>query len=585
AHTSPNRASRLRSAGFVRQFTSREKSVVVPQSKPSRFRKTLSHSERNSTLKDSSDHPGDPSDKDAGNCDENTALSSLRESIASGDHRLDPLLGMIADAACQLTGSSGAALAMWKDGFMVCRARSGRTAPALGARLSANTGISGECLRTGEMQHCRDTENDLLVDMEVCRTLGLRSIAVLPIQGWRGLNGILEVFSTEPAAFTGAHIALLQQLAALAERARATQPQDASAVVPKPRSAVAKTPPAGLLPASDRVGDVAFAVIGSGRSSRAFVLGAIGVVAISLLALVIWLGWRGADEADAKSRVTSPSAAIVSTAMASASVPRSSDLRSSDQRSSDQKSSDQKSSDQKSSDQHLADQHPPAQPLPDGDPVWKRNPGGEALFSSGAKPSAGSPIKFAAKVDGIREKKVPADRAPLLADLASKVASNPAIPHTEPDPQTELRSESSQATSHPGGASSDESASNEAQSILANSTNSASLNTVLSAKASLPRLTAPVSVGVSGGQLVHRVAPVYPVLARELHQQGTVTLSAVVLEDGTLREVKVVEGPAVFASAAVEAVKHWRYKPFMLDGKRIRNEVRINVDFKFPEDH
>ncbi|MGO9367011.1 MAG: GAF domain-containing protein, partial [Terriglobales bacterium] len=359
--------------------------MVVPQSKPSRFRKTLSHSERNSTLEDSSDLPGDPSDKDAGNCDENTALSSLRESIASGDHRLDPLLGMIADAACQLTGSSGAALAMWKDGFMVCRARSGRTAPALGARLSANTGISGECLRTGEMQHCRDTENNLLVDMEVCRTLGLRSIAVLPIQGWRGLNGILEVFSTEPAAFTGAHIALLQQLAALAERARATQPQDASAVVPKPRSAVARTPPAGLLPASDRVGDVAFAVIGSGRRSRAFVLGAIGVVAISLLALVIWLGWRGADEADAKSRVTSPSAAIVITAMASASAPRSSDLR---------------SSDQKSSDQHLADQHSPAQPLPDGDPVWKRNPGGEALFSSGAKPSAGSPIKFAAKVDG-----------------------------------------------------------------------------------------------------------------------------------------------------------------------------------------
>src|SRR5271157_351325 len=318
AHTSPNRASRLRSAGFVRQLTSREKSVVVPQSKPSRFRKTLS----NSALEDSSDHPGDPSETDSGNLDENTALSALRELIATGDHRLDPLLGMIAEVACQLTGSSGAALAMWKDGFMVCRARSGDTAPALGARLSANTGISGECLRTGEIQHCKDTENDLLVDVDVCRALGLRSIAVLPIQGWRGLNGILEVFSTEPAAFTAAHIALLQQIAALAERARATQPQDASAVVPKPRSAVARTPPAGFLPASDRVGDVALAVIGSGRRSRAFVLGAIGVVAISLLALVIWLGWRGGDEADAKSRVTSPAAAIVSTAMASPAAPQ-----------------------------------------------------------------------------------------------------------------------------------------------------------------------------------------------------------------------------------------------------------------------
>jgi len=372
------------------------------------------------------------------------------------------------------------------------------------------------------------------------------------------------VFSTEPAAFTAAHIALLQQIAALAERARATQPQDASAVVPKPRSAVAKTPPAGFLPASDRVGDVALAVIGSGRRSRAFVLGAIGVVAISLLALVIWLGWRGGDEADAKSRVTSPAAAIVSTAMASPAAPQ--------------------SSDQNLAEQRVADQHPPAQPVPDGDPVWKRNPGGEPLFSSGAKPSAGSPVKFAAKVDGIRGKNLPADRSPLLADLANKVAGDPAIPHTEPESQMELRTESSRATSLPSETHSDVAASIEAPSILANSTDPASLNTVLSPKASLPRLTAPVSVGVSGGQLVHRVAPVYPVLARELHQQGTVTLSAVVLEDGTLRDVKVVEGPPVFAPAAVEAVKRWRYKPYMLDGKPVKNEVKINVDFKFPED-
>ncbi|MGA8067467.1 MAG: GAF domain-containing protein, partial [Terriglobales bacterium] len=104
----------------------------------------------------------------------------MRNLIATGDHRLDTILGTITDAARQLTGASGAALAMWKDGAMVCRARSGETAPALGARLSAETGISGECLRTGKLQHCLDTENDPLVDVEVCRSLGLRSIAVLP---------------------------------------------------------------------------------------------------------------------------------------------------------------------------------------------------------------------------------------------------------------------------------------------------------------------------------------------------------------------------------------------------------------------
>jgi GAF domain-containing protein len=57
----------------------------------------------------------------------------------------------------------------------------------------------------------------------------------LPIQGRREINGILEVFSTQPAAFTEAHIVLLEQLASLAERARALQPRDASPTPPNRR--------------------------------------------------------------------------------------------------------------------------------------------------------------------------------------------------------------------------------------------------------------------------------------------------------------------------------------------------------------
>lgn len=155
-------------------------------------------------------------------------MSSLKELIATGNYSLDAILGTISDIARQLTGASGSALAMWKNGVMVCRARSGDTALALGAELNARTGISGECFRGGKIQHCMDSENDPLVDVEVCRTLGLRSIVVAPIHGWRGINGILEVFSERAGAFSEEHIMLLQDLAALAERARASRPQDAS---------------------------------------------------------------------------------------------------------------------------------------------------------------------------------------------------------------------------------------------------------------------------------------------------------------------------------------------------------------------
>ena len=461
------------------------------------------------------------------NLDENAALSSLKKLIAAGDHRLDPILETIADAARRLTGASGAALAMWKDGAMVCRARSGKTAPALGAQLSADTGISGECLRTGKTQHCTDSEHNPLVDVEVCRSLGLRSIAVSPIQGWREINGILEVFSIQPGAFTDAHIALLEQLATLAERARATQPRDASPTAPKLPS-TEKAKPSGLLPASDRVGDVALAFIGTGRRSRALVLGVIGLVAISLMALVIWLGWRGADEADAKSRAVPP-ASVGSGSITTVTA---------------------------NSPGHVNDH----------DSVLKPNPGGELLFASGGKPAAGAPVKFASKVDVIAVQRTPLDRPSSPAGSAVKLN----------DTNTGSRSES------PPDSDADNTTSSEPPLITASVTNPSSLNTVLSSKASVPALSPPISIGVSGGQLLYRTMPAYPSQARQQRLEGTVVLNVTVMEDGSSGEIRVVNGSPILARSAVDAVKNWRYQPFQLDGKPIQRETTITVSFKLP---
>src|SRR5215471_18165255 len=201
---------------------------------------------------------------------------------------------------------------MWKDGAMVCRARSGDAAPPIGAKLSTDSGISGECLRTGVTQHCSDTENDPRVDVDVCRALGLRSIAVLPIHGWRGINGIVEVFSIAPRAFSEVNLAFLQQLAAVAERARTFQPQGATSDVAKPQ--VSQPAAQGILPASDRVRDVASIFLG-GRSRPFVIAGA--VLGMALLAFVIWLGWRGPAEGNPTSQAL-PS--VVSTVEA-ASIP------------------------------------------------------------------------------------------------------------------------------------------------------------------------------------------------------------------------------------------------------------------------
>ena len=464
---------------------------------------------------------------DRADLEEILLLTSLKDLVGSGEHRLDTMLSTIADAARRLTGATGAAVAMWKDGAMVCRARSGDTAPALGAQLNAETGISGECLRTGKVQHCADTENNPLVDVEVCRMLGLRSIAVLPIQGWRGINGILEVFSTAPGVFTEHHLEVLDQLAGLAERARASQPHGASPVVAK--QPVEAPQPAGILPASDPVGDVAFAFFG--RRSRPVVAAILGLAAVLLIGFVIWLGWRGPAENDGKAHAAAPSSA-------SATVTA----------------------------------RPVPTHLPDNDPVWKPNPGGETLLPTGGKPSAGSPVTFAAKVDVIESnKKTQAGRSLLASDAASvalprRASESDGAADTTPSavPPVEIAS------------------SIDPPSLGVEQSNPAALNGVLSAKASLPGFTAPISQGFSGGEPLHRVAPIYPRQAREQRLEGKVVLGAMVMEDGRVSDLRVMQGQPLLAQAAMEAVRTWRYRPYTLDGKPVKRETTITLDFKLP---
>jgi TonB family protein len=504
--------------------------LVVPSFKSLRSGRILGDLDRDSSA--------DAFSTGSGRQSESAVLASLKELVATGDQRLEPILKTITDNARQLTGASGAALAMWKEGAMVCRGRSGDTAPPIGAKLSAETGISGECLRTGKVQNCSDTENDPLVDLEVCRSLGLRSIAVLPILGWRGINGVIEVFSTQTAAFTEKHIDLLQQLAALAERARASQPHGASAAAPKTASGGEKAQPSGLLPASDRVGDVALAFVDN--RSRPFVLGGIAVGAIALLALVVWLGWRGPGDMDGKAHAAAPTSTAIQASGGRSAVPNAATAES-------------------------FTAHPP-----DNDPIWKPNPGGEVLFPPTGKPSAGSPVTFASKVDPIPaavSNKKTAARAPLLSDLADRMVI--------PRGVTAAQRGSGERTSA-------ETAPSEPPSITS-AASGADLNGVLAAKASLPSLNLPVSQGVSGGQLVRRIPPVYPEQARLSRVEGTVVVSAVVMEDGTVGELKVIEGPAALAQPALDAVKHWRYQPYRLDGKAVKNEIKVKIDFKLPK--
>ncbi len=111
-----------------------------------------------------------------------------------------------------LTQASGAAIALLEGDLMRCRARAGATAPDLGAPLDTQSGLSGECVRGGITLVCDDTENDARVNLDVCRYLGIRSIAVLPISVEGDTVGVFEAFSSRPQAFSSNELAALESM-------------------------------------------------------------------------------------------------------------------------------------------------------------------------------------------------------------------------------------------------------------------------------------------------------------------------------------------------------------------------------------
>jgi protein TonB len=88
-----------------------------------------------------------------------------------------------------------------------------------------------------------------------------------------------------------------------------------------------------------------------------------------------------------------------------------------------------------------------------------------------------------------------------------------------------------------------------------------------------------ISQGVTKGLLVHRVEPTYPTLARAARVQGEVILSAIIGTEGDIRNLQLVSGHPMLVPAAVDAVKQWRYKPYLLNGTPVEVETTITVIF------
>jgi TonB family protein len=486
----------------------------------------------------------------AGSASAEIIMAKLRGMIARGGQETDAILGTIAVAAHALTGANGAAIAMPRGGEVVCVGRSGELAPELGDLLNVDSGISGECLRTGTIMRCDDASRDFHVDAEVCRQMGLQSIAVVPLRGQYGRVGVLETFSAQSYAFGEDHMDLLGRLAGLAETAWAQAPesreltplpaeeagirefnadesvaeqafhvqpvQAESLPIAAPVQTEVWTKKPGLAGASAALARVAQVITTSlhaeHRQERRWRYGTIIGLATVLLILLAVLGWKVWYRAGLRSRSANSSQAAVSSS-------------------------------------------------PDGGTgvglAWQ--PGAEQVISQPGSAAAA---------------RRPAPGTLLSPASPSRVTKSPAAVRpmdaaTQPNLLVQGPPDRGQTTTIVA----------DAPQMPAPDSGSNKLEPLLPASPSLPRLMVPISQGVSGGTLLHKVMPVYPSEARQLHVQGTVVLDATINEQGQMEDVKLVSGSPLLVQAAMDAVRKWRYSPYLLNGKPVKKETQVSITF------
>lgn len=482
-------------------------------------------------------------------------MAVLREQMGTDDLDLDAFLDQIVKHARALTGSNGAAVALRHGRVILCRARCGETSPSLGAQLDADFGISGECLRTGKALRCEDSERDLRLDPEVCRQLGLRSIAVVPIFESTTVAGILEVFANQPHAFDDRHLEILQQLAELVTTGSARVAQENQNTIAEgvlgPRSEAKQEIPVAEVHSyasssrSERLRKwtapialrryyaAAIAIIAAAGlppkrlrkwaapiASRPYYAAAIAIFALAgVLAILGWKPWRRTERTVVPSTETLPQAGTVSASATTMEARRRLNI---------------------------------AEPRAVGRNVTSQ----PAAFPTPSDHSSKTEAEKVALVQPMSGKDEIKDT--IVAPFLSSQTRDRVGPANAPEPLAPIP-----LIGTTGGFGKDADV----------------VDSALSVQANLPVMA---SQGVSGGVLERKVQPIYPAQARSTRLQGTVVLQVVIDEVGEVRNLRTVSGDAVLAQAAIDAVHQWRYQPYRLNGQPIKMPIHITVNFTLP---
>jgi TonB family protein len=492
-------------------------------------------------------------------------------------------LAVVAQRAQAFTNASGVAIALSEGNTdeLVCRARSGGSAPDVGASLRVEGTFTGLCVQTGKELRCDDCETDTRVDNAAIRALGIRSMVVTPIRSDNRVVGVLAAFAPTPHAFTITHVAVLKtmadQISVLLQkerRAREENPQAEAerpatpviaakpvamppapapppAVVIKPSSSAPRTtapamakadpvksvplevvPLAAPLKREERRADVATranfgtfdSVAGEDKKSgsRFMMVGVIAVLVIAAAATFTFL------------KMQKPTTAATQQTQEAANVPP-------------------------------ADNFGPSN---NGQPTSPNVNGAtsSAAPSVTATPASTKPVvekpsarTSAEKNSSLVEKPAPEEKAAVVATLGGSG-------------QSRITQQQSSAQAAPEAA----------PSFSADSENTPA---PLSSLARPTTSAAPSAAAIAQSQLeplqVLKTGPlVYPPIAKARGMTGPAVVQITVGKDGKPYNPKFISGQPVFKDAAVQAVMGYQFKPAKLNGQAIEQTTTIRLNFR-----
>ena len=467
----------------------------------------------------------------AENEESNLTLAFDRQVELPADLALDLRLHEILDQALLATAANGAVIALASKEKMVCRATSGAKAPSAGVCLNTRSGLSGACVQSREMQLCDDTQTDIRVNATVCRDLGIRSIVVLPVLDGEKLRGILEVFATEPQAFSDSDLQTLQSLSDQisqvlhdsVEGGTWMPPPDPPSSSNSFSSSIRITDSEAPVAVESEV--VAVSEQDQGASRRDYRTGILTVAVIALAVLLGWMvgrvGWSLAvNRVQPQLPVTSEPA------------------------------------------QPAAQANPePAPPPP------QREEPTTPAKSARTTPAPPAPAKATAK----RKTEPTPPVGGLVIYENGKV-----VYRMDPTGQTTSAETKSGATPASNDSASGAPASNAPGSIQS------SIESAAQRQAEPPVEPAADAAPAQNDYLLERVEPIYPEEAKQQHIHGPVVLNALVGVDGSVRKVEVISGNPQLVKAAADAVRQWRFRPHNLNGRPVEFETRITVNFQLP---